>query len=222
MAGFIQEISAKSPFITKLNPQMKEMFAQLAPYCAFPMDALFSNLWCFRGIVRKVLHKINATAGGMIGTACAFQTIEGGTNEKLCKAGAMLRNINEEDLDADLDTFCKIAERYGISVEIECREYYAPARMDSAAYRYTMECLSEVFPRYPAAPYILPAGTDGWKLTPICPCVLRFAPTRMFSKQLASIHAPNENLDVFAIAEAAAFYKHFIKNIWARCKMNLQ
>ena len=84
--------------------------------------------------------------------------------------------------------------------------------MESSAYAYTMECLHTVFPRYPAAPYILPAGTDAWKLTPVCDCVLRFAPTRMSSKQLASIHAVDENLDVSAVAEAAAFYKYFVKN----------
>ena len=122
----------------------------------------------------------------------------------------MLRNVNEEDLKKDLETIYAIAEKHGITVEIEREEYYAPADMDSAAYAYTMDCLKEVFPRYPAAPYILPAGTDAWKLTPVCNCVLRFAPTRMSSKQLASIHAVDENMDISAIAEAAAFYKYFV------------
>ena len=124
----------------------------------------------------------------------------------------MLRNVNEEDLRADLENFKAIAKKYGIDVEITHQEYYAPADMESSAYAYTMECLHTVFPRYPAAPYILPAGTDAWKLTPVCDCVLRFAPTRMSSKQLASIHAVDENLDVSAVAEAAAFYKYFVKN----------
>lgn len=212
MAAFIQEVSAKSGFITRLHPQVKGMFAGLAPYCGFPMNLLFCNLWLFGGIIRKVLPKINATAGGMIGTTCAFQTIQGGTNEKICKSTAMLRNVNEEDLKADLATFRAIAAKYGIEVEVEYEEYYKPADMDSAAYAYTMDCLKAVFPKFPAAPYILPAGTDAWKLTPVCDCVLRFAPTRMSGKQLGSIHAVDENLDVAAIAEAAAFYKYFVKN----------
>ena len=118
----------------------------------------------------------------------------------------------KEDLQADLEALRAVAKKYDIEVTVDSREYYAPADMDSAAYAYTMDCLKAVFPRYPAAPYILPAGTDAWKLTPVCNCVLRFAPTRMSSKQLASIHAVNENIDVAAIAEAAAFYKYFVKN----------
>lgn len=212
MAAFIKEVSTGKLFITRLSPPVTEMFAQLAPYCAFPMNVLFCNLWLFSGIIRKVLPGINATAGGMVGTTCAFQTIEGGTNDKYCKATAMLRNVSEEDLKADLDAFRAAAKKYGVEVEITHQEYYKPADMGSKAYAYTMDCLKKVFPRYPAAPYILPAGTDAWKLTPVCDCVLRFAPTRMDSKQLGSIHAVNENIDVSAVAEAAAFYKYFAKN----------
>lgn len=212
MACFIQEISKGGVFVTRLHAPVKGMFAGLAPYCGFPMNVLFCNLWLFGGLIRKVLPKINATAGGMIGTTCAFSGIQGSTNDKICKATAMLRNVNEEDLKTDLAAFRAIAEKYGVQVEVDYEEYYKPADMDGAAYAYTMDCLSKVFPKFPAAPYILPAGTDAWKLTPVCDCVLRFAPTRMNSKQLGSIHAVNENLDVAAVAEAAAFYQYFVKN----------
>ena len=212
MSQFIQEITAKNIFIRELNPQTKGMFASLAPYCSFPMNVLLSNLWLFGGILKRVLPKLNATAGGMVGTTCNFQEIQGSVTGKTCTASVMLRNINEEDLKADYAAFKAIADNYGITLETERDEYYAPADMASKAYRYTMDCLAQVFPRYPAAPYILPAGTDAWRLTPVCNCVLRFAPTRMSKQQLGSIHAADENLDISAVAEAAAFYKHFVKH----------
>lgn len=212
MAQFIQEITTKNIFIRRLNPQTKAMFQSLAPYCSFPMKLLMSNLWLFGPILLKVLPKMNATAGGMIGTTCNFQKIEGGVTEKICTSSVMLRNINEEDLKADYAAFKAVADKYGITLETERDEYYAPADMDSAAYAYTMDCLAKIFPRFPAAPYILPAGTDAWRLTPVCDCVLRFAPTRMRKQQLGSIHAADENLDISAIAEAAAFYKYFAVN----------
>ena len=212
MAQFIQEITTKNIFIRRLNPQTRAMFTSLAPYCKFPMKLLLSNLWLFGPVLLKVLPKMNATAGGMVGTTCNFQKIEGSTNDKVCTASVMLRNINAEDLKADYEAFKAVADKYDITLETERDEYYAPADMDSAAYRYTMDCLAKVFPRYPAAPYILPAGTDAWRLTPVCDCVLRFAPTRMSKQQLGSIHAADENLDISAVAEAAAFYKYFAVN----------
>lgn len=212
MAQFINEITTKNIFIRRLHPQTRAMFEGLAPYCKFPMKFVFSNLWLFGGVLLKVLPKMNATAGGMVGTTCNFQKIEGSTNDKVCTSSVMLRNINEEDLKEDYKAFKAVADKYGITLETERDEYYAPADMDSPAYAYTMDCLAKVFPRYPAAPYILPAGTDAWRLTPVCNCVLRFAPTRMSKQQLGSIHSANENLDISAIGEAAAFYKYFAVN----------
>ena len=212
MSQFIQEVTTKNIFIRRLNPQTRGMFTALAPYCKFPMNMLLSNLWLFGGILLKVLPKMNATAGGMVGTTCNFQTIEGSVNSKECSCTVMFRNINEEDLKADVAAFKTIADKYGITLETERDEYYGPADMDSRAYHYTLDCLAKVFPRYPAAPYILPAGTDAWRLTPICNCVLRFAPTRMSKQQLGSIHSADENLDISAIGEAAAFYQYFAVN----------
>jgi len=176
------------------------------------MKLLLSNLWLFGGLLTKILPKLNATAGGMVGTTCNFQTIEGSVNSKECSTSVMFRNINEADLKADYAAFKAVADKYGITLEIERDEYYAPADMKSPAYAYTMDCLAKVFPRFPAAPYILPAGTDAWRLTPVCNCVLRFAPTRMSKQQLGSIHSADENLDISAIGEAAAFYKYFAVN----------
>ena len=212
MSQFIQEITTKNIFIRRLHSQTRGMFASLAPYCKFPMKVLFSNLWLFGGILTKILPKLNATAGGMVGTTCNFQEIQGSVTSKVCTASVMLRNINEEDLKADYSAFKAVADKYGVTLETERDEYYAPADMASPAYAYTLECLAKIFPRYPAAPYVLPAGTDAWRLTPVCNCVLRFAPTRMSKQQLGSIHSADENLDIAAVAEAAAFYRYFAEN----------
>ncbi len=212
MAAFIREISGKNIFLRRFSPEAKAMFEALAPYCGFPMNVLFCNLWLFRGLILKVLPKLNATAGGMVGTTCNFQKIEGSTTGKNCWCEAMLRNISNEDLQRDMAAFEAVAKKYGITVEVIRQEYYTPANRESKAYGYTFDTLARVFPRYPAAPYILPAGTDAWRLSPICDCVLRFAPTRMSKQQLGSIHAQDENLDVAAVFEAAVFYKEFVQN----------
>lgn len=212
MAAFIQETTTSKGFIRRLNPQVRAMLQGLAPYCGFPLKVVLCNLWLFGGLLAKIMPKLNATAGGMVGTTLNFQTVEGSTTDKVCTASVMLRNINEEDLKADYAVFKAVADKYGITLEEERNEYYPPADMESSAYRYTMDCLARVFPCYPAAPYILPAGTDAWRLTPVCGCVLRFAPTRMSKQQLGSIHAVDENIDVSALYEAAVFYKYFAEN----------
>ncbi len=213
MSSFINEVMTNDIFIRRLNPQVEAMFKHMAPYLKFPMNMLLSNLWLFGGIIKKVMPKINAQAGGLIGTTCTFNNIEGSTASKKCTAKAFLRPVDEKDFEKDLNKFKEIAKKYEIQVEMtEDSEYHAPADMSKPQFQYTMNCIGEVFPQYPASPFILPAGTDARTLTDVCECVLRFAPIRLSAQQLASVHAENENIDVDSVANCVAFYKHFIKN----------
>lgn len=84
IVGFISEVNTQNAFIRRLNPQVTAMFSHLAPYCGFPMNVLLSNLWLFGGILKKVMPKINAQAGGLIGTTIAFNKIEGSNENKIC------------------------------------------------------------------------------------------------------------------------------------------
>ena len=119
MSQFIQEVTTKNIFIRRLHPETRGLFTGLAPYCKLPMKLLLSNLWLFGGLLTKVLPKLNATAGGMVGTTCNFQTIEGSVNSKECTASVMFRNVNEEDLKADYAAFKAVADKYGITLETE-------------------------------------------------------------------------------------------------------
>lgn len=213
MALFIRDTTEKNIFIRRLNPQVTAMFKHLAPYCGFAMKVLFSNLWLFAPLLKAVMPKINAQAGGLIGTTCTFNKIEGNGESKICTARAFLRPVDENDLKEDIEAFKKAAEKYGIEVEIDpTSEYHAPADMSKPAFGYTMKCIRDVFPQYPASPFILPAGTDARTLTDVCDCVLRFAPIRLSSQQLASVHSENENIDVDAVEDAVKFYRHFLEN----------
>ncbi len=213
MASFINEVTKNDIFIRRLNPQVEAMFRHMAPYLGFPMNMLMSNLWLFGGIIKKVMPKINAQAGGLIGTTCTFNNIEGSTNAKLCTAKAFMRPVDEMDFKKDLEKFREIAKKYDITVEMTAdSEYHAPADMSKPQFKYTMNCIGEIFPQYPASPFILPAGTDARTLTDVCQCVLRFAPIRLSAQQLGSVHAENENIDLDTVANCVAFYKHFVKN----------
>lgn len=213
MSMFIDEIMSKDIFIRRLNPQVVAMFSHLAPYCGFMMKLLFCNLWLFGPVIRKVMPSLNAQAGGLIGTTCSFNEINGSSKEKVCTAKAFLRPVDENDFKLDLEKFKEIAAKYDISVtEPDGNEYHAPADMTKPQFEYTKDCIAKVFPQYPASPFILPAGTDARTLTDVCPCVLRFAPIRLSAEQLASVHAENENIDLDAVAAAVVFYKEFVRN----------
>lgn len=209
MAAFVHHITTEPVFIRRINPQFRAMLKALSPYCRFPMNVVFSNLWLFGGLLKKIMPKLSAQAGGLIGTTCSFLDIQG--NGTSASAHAFLRPVDEQDLQEDLKRFEAVAEKYGIAVTIrEDSEYHVPADMTLPPYGYLMDTIARHFPDCPAAPFILPAGTDARTFTEICPCVLRFAPIRLSSQQLAAVHSKDENIDLTTITEAVAFYRDFV------------
>lgn len=213
MSAFVHDISSKNIFIRRLNPQITAMFTHMASHCKFPMNLVFGNLWLFGGILKKIMPSLSPAAGGLLGTTCVFNKIEGSAETKECTARATLRPVDSADWQKDLQAFVDVAKKYDITVEIdEKSEYHEPADMTRPELAYAFDCIKKIFPEYPPIPMILPAGTDARHLTDICPCILRFAPIRLSAQQLASVHSENENIDLDAIGLAVDFYRELLKN----------
>lgn len=212
MAAFITEVCKKPPFIRRLNDQVKGMFEAMAPYAGGPMKLLLSNLWCFGPLLVKVLPKLSAQAGGLIGTTVMFNDVVSSEKGLLCTAKVTLRSVDDKDVAVDIENLKKVAEKYGITVELGDRqEFHAPADPRLPPFKILSQCVHEIFPDSPVIPYILPAGTDARTLTDVCKCVLRFAPIRMSKEQLASIHSRDENMDISALGSCVAFYRRFLE-----------
>ena len=212
MAAFITEVCKKPPFIRRINDQVKGMFEAMAPYAAFPMKLLLSNLWCFGPVLVKVLPRLSAQAGGLIGTTVMFNDVVSSEKGLLCTAKVTLRSVDEDDVKTDIANLTKLAEKYGITVKQGDRwEFHAPADPGLPPFEILSRCVHEIYPDSPVIPYILPAGTDARTLTDVCRCVLRFAPIRMSKEQLGSIHSRNENMDISALSSCVAFYRRFLE-----------
>ena len=213
MAAFITEVCKKPPFIRRINPQVKGMFEAMAPYAGRPLRMLLSNLWCFGGLLTKVLPKLSPQAGGLIGTTVMFNDVVSSEKGLVCTAKVTLRSVDDRDVAVDIENFTKAARKYGITVTMGARqEFHAPADPTLPAFKTVTDCIHTFFPDSPVIPYILPAGTDARTLTDVCKCVVRFAPIRMSKEQLGSIHSENENIDIAALGSCVAFYRRFLEH----------
>lgn len=203
----------KKPFIRRLHPEVRGMFEALAPHMAFPMRTVFSNLGLFSGLLIRLMPKLNAAAGEMLGTGCTFKNVST-EDDGTCRAQAFLRCINDADFEKDLDTLRKMAECHGVRIVLrdEDNEYYKPTSLDSRGYQYEKETAQAVFPYAAVAPFILPAGTDARRFTDLSDAVIRFAPIDIDDQQYASVHGENENISIDKLSIAVDFYKQLLRN----------
>ena len=172
-----------------------------------------ANMWCFGGLLKRLIPALNAQAGAMLGTTCTFKNLQP-TQTGDCTAEVFFRCVKEEDLQSDLEVFRKIAAEYEIEIEeILEDEYHRPASLTSEGYRFIKSCVEEQFNYAACAPFILPAGTDARHFSDLSDVVIRFAPIDINSQQYASVHNGNENIGMDAVARAVEFYKNLLKKM---------
>lgn len=213
IAGLITKIEKKQPFIRKIHPEILAMFESLAPYMKSPMRLIFANMWCFGGILKRLIPVLNAQAGSMLGTTCIFKNLRTAENGD-CTAEVFFRCVKEEDLKTDLETFQKIAEEFQVEIdEIIENEYHRPASMHSSGYQFIKSCVEEEFGYAACAPFILPAGTDARHFSELSDAVIRFAPIDINNQQYASVHDKNENIGMESVVRAVAFYKTVLRKL---------
>lgn len=211
MANLITRIEKEQPFLRKMHPEVSAMFENLAPYMNFPMRLVFANMWCFRGILVRLIPSLNSSAGSMLGTTCSFQNLCT-TKEGDCTAEVFFRCVKGEDLQKDLETFYEIAKEYDIvKDEILMDEYYPPASLESEGYHFIKSCVEKEFPYAACAPFILPAGTDARHFSNLSEAVIRFAPIDINGQQYASVHNQNENIGMDEVVRAVRFYRELLK-----------
>lgn len=220
MSQFICE-SENIKYIRRFYPEVEATFLETMPYMSYPLRCIFTSWKFFRKPMLKILPKVNAQVGAMLGTTVSFnkiETVDGKDHiqSKEVRATAFFRCVRENDLEKDVETFKNVAEKYGITVELEISDYCKPADFKCQSFDYLRSVINEIFPSVVVAPYLLTAGTDSRRLSDVADNIYRFAPISLSKEQFATVHSDNENLDVSSIGECVNFYKKYITglNMW--------
>ena len=127
MSQFICE-AENIKYIRHFYPEVEATFLETMPYMSYPLRCIFTSWKFFRRPMLGILPKVNAQVGAMLGTTVSFnkiETVDGKDHiqSKEVRATAFFRCVREDDLEKDVETFKKTAEKYGITVELESSDY---------------------------------------------------------------------------------------------------
>ncbi len=217
LAAFIQEVEKHNPFTVKFNDSTIEMFRRLSPNMNFGMKAVFSNLWLFRPLLKKIMPSISAVGAAMIKTTIAFTTAKGSNGLNVLPNEAYvtgnLRFIPHQGTDESIELISNIASKYGIRTEIIYKDYPCPVvDYKREPFGRVEKTIHEIFPGIGVVPYVMTGGTDAKYYKDICRDCIRFAPLYINKQQHESIHGLNENIFIKVLPKGVDFYKQLIKN----------
>lgn len=217
LAKFIAHVEKKSPFQAKFSPAVDGMFRNLAPYASnFCLKLVFSNLWLFKPLLKKVMPAISAQAAAMLRTTIAFTMAQGsaGYNVLPMEASvcANLRFIPHQSTDESLEVLEREAKKFGLDMEVLYKGYPSNALdLNGAPYAMVKQAIGEVFPGVGIMPYVVTGGTDARFYGEVCDSCVRFSPVCYGPEQMAGMHGLNENIESGTLPGAVDYYKTIIR-----------
>ncbi len=218
LAKFITYMETQNPFKTKITPPLRAMIDATAPYMSFGRRFIFQNLWLFTPSAKRILLR-HPTAAAMLRTTVCFTQLTGSDTPNVigqeATAVANVRFMMHEGQATALKKFKRIAARYGLECEERgpLRDYTDPVDIDGAAYQFVARVAADAFPEAVVTPHIVCGSTDSRFYTPHCMHVLRFSALPVSRAQLASMHAPDENIDVAALERGARFFRELLARL---------
>ncbi len=218
MSAFVCEVKSSKILKASFSEEVRDMFETHAPYMSYPYRLLFSNIGMLKGLLLKVLPMVSSQVGSMLGTTMYFTRIRGEEQTsqiqaKTVSATAFFRCVREETLEKEMAEFKRIADKHGIEITPEIKDYCRPFSHNQEQFKVLKEVLNQNYPDVIVSPFLLTAGTDARSFTDIADCILRFAPIDLSPEQFASVHNPNENIGVKNIGECVCFYKSYLKRL---------
>lgn len=214
---FMAQAEKHNPFKVEITPTVREMFSRMAPNMEFGMRLIFTNLWLFAPLLKKLMPSISPQGAAMMQTTCAFTTAKGSTglnvmpNEAFVTAN--MRFIHHQPNEESIAIMKAIAEKYGLESEIICQNWPCkPVDYTAAPFHLLERTAGKIYPGYGVVPYVMTGGTDAKYYGDVCDHALRFAPIEINAQQFGSIHAINENISASALVPAVDFYKQLLKD----------
>jgi carboxypeptidase PM20D1 len=216
LGKFMAGVDKKSPFQAKLNPTVEEMFRRFAPNMDFGLKLVMANLWLFRPILPKLLSMVSPMAGAMVQTTIAFTTAKGSDGLNVLPQEAYvtgnLRFSHHQDREESVRVISDRAREYDIETEVMYAHSACPVvDYHSDAFQLVEQVMSEVYPGVGVSPYVMTGGTDARSYAGVCDNALRFAPLHIDSRQLASIHGLDENIDLASLGLGVDFFRCLIR-----------
>ena len=216
LSKFVVALEKHSPMKLQMNPQVEEMFSNMAPYGPLWMRILFGNLQLFKPLLVRLMPSISAQAAALLRTTVAptMQTGSEGCNVLPQEATLTLnlRYIPHQNMEESNAAIIKLAKKFDLNVQVmDAYPACEPVNTDSDAFHLMEDVIREVFPGLPIIPYVMTGGTDARHYQKICDACIRFSPVVYGPAQMKGMHGLNEYLDTSSLPGAVDFYKTLIR-----------
>ncbi len=206
----------KKPMKATMNEPVKEFLDTVSPYMNFPLRLLFSNMWCFKGLILAALSAA-PLSNALIRTTFAPTMLAGSTVSNVLpeRATATVNfRVSPDDSVGKLTRYIqKTLKKTDVIIsEMDAHEPSPVSNTDSDAYRMLKSTIQQVLPDLIVSPYLMIGATDSRMYSDIADYVFRCSPFRSMAEDLDTIHATGERIKIESLIEGVEFFIRLLDN----------
>lgn len=205
-----------NPFKAHLTKPVAEMFDTLGRHSNFLYRMIFSNLWCFSGILDMICKKSGGEINALMRTTVAFTRMKGSkTNNVIPPEATMISNIRLNPMDT-VDSALENLKRTvnDSSVIITKLQGTNPSRISKthcSAYNKVANAVAATWKGSITTPYLMVQCSDSRHYGRISDKVYRFSAMDLTSEERATIHGNDEHIRLETIYRSVEFYIRLMK-----------
>ena len=215
LGKFMAAVEKSNLFQADISPVIQEMFIRLSNSMSGPLKFVLGHPPLFKHVLIGAMPSVSSTANAMLKTTLAFTMAHGSEGSNVLPQEAWvignMRFSHHQGGASSIEEIRKFADKFDIDTVVLNSGFESPiSDFRSSAFQLVEDAVIQVFPGVVTSPYLMTGASDSRFLSRVCENCLRFAPFRISSEQLDSIHGINENLDLSALAPAVDFYRYII------------
>ncbi|XP_033647824.1 N-fatty-acyl-amino acid synthase/hydrolase PM20D1-like [Asterias rubens] len=214
--GILAEAVSKlerTPFPIKFERGVSyDNFNFLASEADYPFKFVFANLWLFKSIVKRIMHKQESTRA-TLHTTTAVTMFNGGIKMNVLPPSATAiinhRIHPSQTVQQVLDRDKLLINDSRVKMEVlQSKEASITSPYDDNCFGYQTvgQSIKHVFPNAILAPAILMANTDTIHYACVTNKMYRFCPTLNYPEDVPRFHGVNERIRVKNYEQVVKFY----------------
>lgn len=204
-------------FKADYNDATLSMFKALVPFMKQPYKFLFGNVQLFKPIILSALIK-NPTTAATVRTTSVMTMAEGSKAPNVLAQKAQVnlncRIVPGDSVQATLD---RIQQRVGTKITVTGHHGTEPTDVspsDHRSFNLIRKAIQKVYPEFTAvAPYLMVAATDSRVYHGMSDGVYRVQPFKSMLKDLGTIHADDERLELDSFYKGIEFFSELLKTL---------
>lgn len=205
-----------NPFKAHFTKPVMEMFDTLGRHSSFVYRMIFSNLWCFGGILDMICKKSGGELNALVRTTVAFTQMNASKAPNVIPPSAsMVSNIRlnpEDTMDSAMEYIRGVIGDDSVKLSKIIGENPSPiSRTDCEGWERVVNAVSGTWRGSLVSPYLMVQCSDSRHYRDLSDRVYRFSAMDLTAEERHSIHGNNERIRLDTAKRAVEFYVRLMK-----------